>query len=87
MLHDDVTARIESQSYPVESSALAATLGEVNRAAGEAVERAGSGVIANADDARLTVRCGLDGDAVGRRRYSDRDPGGVGERSHRQLSF
>jgi len=87
MMDDDVTARIEAQSYPVETSELAANVGEVDRTAGEAVARAGNGLIPSSEDARLTLKCGLDGDAVGRKRYSDRDPGAVGESGFRQLSF
>jgi hypothetical protein len=87
MMDDDVTARIEAQSYPVETSDLAENVGEIDRRAGEAVERAGNGLIDSSEDAQLTLQCGLGGDAVGRRRYSDRDPGSVGETEHRRLSF
>ena len=80
-------AYIEQESYPVETADLAEAVGEIDAVAGAAIERAGNGTITCPDDAQLTLRCGLDGDAVGRKGYSDRDFGGVGETVHRQVSF
>ncbi|MEF8831394.1 MAG: hypothetical protein V5A23_07660 [Halobacteriales archaeon] len=87
MLDNAVTECIERETYPVETRALAARVGELDGAAGSAIERAGTGSITSANDALLTLLCGLDGDAVGRRHYSDRDFGGVGESRVRQISF
>lgn len=87
MLDDAITDCIERETYPVETRDLAARVGEFDGAAGSAIERAGNGSITSADDALLTLLCGLDGDAIGRRHYSDRDFGGVGESRVRQVSF
>jgi hypothetical protein len=87
MMDDEVTACIDSQAYPIDTDELAAAVGEFDPAAGDAVLRGGDGAITSADDARLALQCGMGGESVGRKRYSDRDPPGVSEDSHQRLSF
>jgi hypothetical protein len=91
MLGDDFHDSIDDQSYPVSATEFVAAVGDDAGPTEEELDavlaRAGADTLTDADDARDTVLCGLGGDAVGRRRYSDRDPGGFGETRHRELSF
>lgn len=91
MLDDRLNDRIDAQDYPVTAEEFTAAVGGETTPSGEdvatVVQRSGATTIADAHDARLTVLCGLDGSAVGRRRYSDRDPPSVGEDRTPRQSF
>jgi len=53
----------------------------------EAIGLGGGEVFESAEDVQLAVYNGVGGGAVGRRRYSDRDPGTPGTDDVRRVSF
>lgn len=53
----------------------------------EAIERGGGDTFHTREDAELALLSGVGGAAVGRRKYSDRDPPHPGEEGPRPVSF
>lgn len=82
MVTAELSHLLQELSYPISSGDLIGAIGrtEVEYPTGkvETIEqiclRIAVDGYASAGDAELAIRAGLDGDAVGRRGYSDRDP-------------
>jgi hypothetical protein len=84
---------LESQDYPLSAAELAAACGdhELANAGGETlrtvIARTGDDRFASAQEATFAVYGALDGAAVGRVGYSDRDPDPMGVEGSDPVSF
>jgi len=85
--------RIDALEYPLTTDELAAQLGEREldcpgeTTLGEALEPLAGETFETPEDARFAVLTGVDDCAIGRKGYSDRDPGAPGEDGPRPESF
>lgn len=93
MLLNGTGDRIDALEYPLTTDELAARLGEAEldcpgeATLGEALEPMARETFETPEDARFAVLAGVDECAIGRKGYSDRDPGAPGEDGPRPLSF
>lgn len=85
---------IDAHEYPATSEELIEQYGEQEieihddtETLGEVLGRLGADTYADADDVREALFSALSAGAVGRRFYSDRDPGTPGEGDTEQVSF
>ena len=92
MYRIEVWARLNDLTFPLHADEFVSQVGglTIEYATGteetvaEVCERVDVDTFTSADDAQLTLATGLDGDAVGRKGYSDRDPpiAGLDEYDH-----
>jgi hypothetical protein len=93
MLLDGTGDRIDALEYPLTTEELAERLGDHEldcpgeTTLGEALEPLAGETFETAEEARFAVQTGVDESAIGRKEYSDRDPGSPGEDGPRQVSF
>ena len=85
MLGAETGNRIDACEYPASAETVIETVGDAtlslphgSEPVAEALERAGDTTFDSAEDVHLAIYCGVSSKAIGRRGYSDRDPGTVG---------
>jgi len=85
--------RIDALEYPLTTDELAARLGAAEldcpgeATLGDALEPLAGETFETPEDARFAVLTGVGEGAIGRKGYSDRDPGAPGEDGPQPVSF
>lgn len=91
---NEILLQLEDLSYPMTAGTVATELDDVeiqfpngSERLVDALERCDEEAFDCPEDAKLTLLSSLDGDAVGRKGYSDRDPPTVCDSRADRLSF
>lgn len=94
MLLNGAGEKIDTHEYPTTTDELIEAYGDHpllvpngEETLGEALGRMGVETFTNPEEARYAVYTGVSDKAIGRPRYSDRDPTAPGERGPEPLSF